>query len=132
MLSVKRPSAARGRAGTQLSGNPICAAQSWALLECVQERLNNLIPGHNPSGQHSIDATPDVNKLVEEFKSVIGRTWSLATHPNNVSHVTVGAQRHKRPWIEVRDVMARTGGDSPAAYIASHVEPMTPFCQWLP
>ena len=26
MLSVKRPLAARGRAGTQLSGNPICAA----------------------------------------------------------------------------------------------------------
>ena len=26
MLSVKRPLAARGRAGTQLPGNPICAA----------------------------------------------------------------------------------------------------------
>ena len=107
--------------------------QSWALLECVQERMQNFLhPGHDPSARHMIDATPDVNKLVAKFKSVIGITWAAAIAPNVNSHVTQGPQRASRPWVEVRNVMARTGPDEPAAYVVSQVAPLTPFSAWLP
>ena len=38
MLSVKRPLAARGRAGTQLPGNPICAAQACSAVQVPHSR----------------------------------------------------------------------------------------------
>ena len=53
----------------------------------------------------------------------------VAAAAAGVESATMGAQRASRPWIEVRDVMARTGTDSPAAYVESHIEPMTPFCR---
>ena len=108
--------------------------QSWALLESVQRRMRDYIyPGRtaNAHGHHSVNATPDVDRLVERFKEVIGKNWQAATAPNKVSHVTVGAARTKKPWTEVEEVMARTGADAPAAYIRSHVLELTkPFFGW--
>ena len=107
--------------------------QSWALLECVQERLHNLMyPGREPGGRHNVDATGDVNKLVAQFKKVIGATWAAAITPNANSHITLGPQRQQRLWIEVRNVMARTGSDEPAAFVTAYISRMTPFVGWLP
>lgn len=107
---------------------------SWALLECVQERMRHLIYPGRESGNasHTIDATPDVNSLVAVFKKLIGTTWAKAISPNINCHVTEGPNRNRRPWIEVRDVMARTGAQEPAAFITKHVSDLTPFFTWQP
>ena len=108
--------------------------RQWALLECVQVRMHNFMyPGRNPGGHnHVANAKPDVDTLVAKFKSVIGATWAQAIRPNGNSHVTLGPQRQVRPWVEVRNVMVRTGDDEPATYIRKHVSDLTGFFSWLP
>jgi hypothetical protein len=107
--------------------------QQWALLESVQDRMHQFMyPGRSAGGRHTVDATPDVYKLVAKFKTVIGTTWVQAITPNANSHVTKGPQRQVRPWVEVRQVMARTGDDEPATYIREHVSRLTGFFSWLP
>jgi len=106
--------------------------RSWALLECVQKRMREFIyPGrsHRERGGFA-DATADVDRLVARFKAVIGSTWAQAVQPNQVSHVTVGAQRLRVPWREVAQVMTRQGDDAPAAYVRRHVHALTPFFTW--
>lgn len=106
--------------------------RSWALLECVQKRMREFIyPGrsHREHGGFA-NATVDVNKLVDRFKAVIGSSWAQAVRPNQVSHVTVGAQRLRVPWREVAEVMTRQGDDAPAAYVRRHVQDLTPFFTW--
>ena len=105
--------------------------ESWALLECVQERMRNLMYAGREHGRaHDVDATPDVRTLVEKFKSVIGSTWAQAIQPNTTSHVTEGAQRTQLPWREVAAVMQRQGDEAPAAYVRKHVAELTPFFTW--
>ena len=107
--------------------------RQWALLESVQSRMRNFMYGGRArNGRHTIDATPDVDKLVAKFKKVIGTTWAQAVVPNAISQVTKGPQRQVRPWIEVRNVMARTGNDEPATYIRKHVSDLTSFFSWQP
>lgn len=108
--------------------------RSWALLECVQQRMREF----NGAGraaraqEHSKDATADVRKLVDTFKKVIGTTWAAAVQPNQNANVTLGPQRLRVPWREVREVMRRTGTEAPAAYVRSHVSALTPFYTWDP
>ena len=64
------------------------------------------------------------------FKEVIGLSWAQAVQPNQVSKVTVGAQRLRVPWREVAEVMTRRGDDAPAAYVRRHVHALTPFFTW--
>jgi len=107
--------------------------ESWALLECVQERMRNLMyAGREHGRSHDVDATPDVRALVEKFKSVIGTTWAQATQRNTTSHVTEGSQRARLPWVEVAGVMQRQGDEAPAAYVRKHVAELTPFFTWRP
>ena len=108
---------------------------NWALLECVQEHMRTLAYGpgttmHNLS--HQIDAGPDVKKLVDKFKKVIGITWAWVTRSNTVSHVTTGPQRTQVPWNEVARVMTRSGADAPDRYIREHVSTLTPYFVWKP
>ena len=53
---------------------------------------------------HTVDATPDVNKLVVRLKEVIGTTWQAATTPNTSCTVVEGegARRKAPPWDEVK------------------------------
>ena len=106
--------------------------ETWALLEHVQERMRTYLysgRSHSTLG-HSVDSKKDVDALVAKFKAVIGTTWAEATRNNTNSHVTEGAQRARKPWHEVADVMARTGADSPAQYVRTHVRNLTPFFEW--
>ena len=108
---------------------------NWALIESVQARLRDYIYGHRQNAgrsSHSADATTDVNKLVDEFKSVIGTTWSQAIRPNSNSHLTSGPQRASVPWREVQNTMTRTGQDAPHSQIRKHVAGLTPFFHWAP
>ena len=107
---------------------------NWALLEVVQSRLRDLRNrnrNHN-SLAHFGDCTNDVAKLVELFREHVGRTWAAATMPNTVSHVTLGPQRARLPWLEVRGVMRRAGADAPHVFIRRHVSSLTPFFSWRP
>ena len=97
--------------------------------ECADVTWQKSAQSHS---SHAVNATPDVNTLVPKFKSVIGTTWTQAISPNNNSHVTKGPQRQQRPWVEVRQVMARTGDDEPATYIRNHVSKLTGFFSWEP
>jgi hypothetical protein len=115
---------------------------SWALLECVQERLRDFIYSGRAGvvrASHAADATPDVDALVELFKhgdgagwGGIGTTWAHAISANTVCHVTVGHGRAVPPWVEVQGVMARTGSAAPAAFIRRHVSALTGFYHWAP
>ena len=107
---------------------------NWALLEVVQQRLRAMMYSQRGERNRSstVDATPDVNKLVGVFKQVIGNSWAQATTPNTVSHVTTGSGRARLPWLEVRSVMARRGDDAPHVYIRKHVRELTPFFSWMP
>jgi hypothetical protein len=109
---------------------------SWALVESVQDRMRDYIHGAHAGAacaSHSADATADVNKLVELFKSIIGTTWVQAIRPNTVSHVTVGHQRTRVPWREVQATMARTGEDAPHRQVRKHVTHLTQFFEgWDP
>lgn len=108
---------------------------SWALLECVQKRMRELMYARTgtraPHAPHSVDATPDVDKLVAELKRVVGSTWAAATQPSAHSQVTTGHKRGSVPWREVAAVMRRTGDDAPAAFIRRHVSALTPFFEWM-
>ena len=108
---------------------------NWALLESVQERLRDYMyagRGNTRRASHTIDATPDVNKLVAKFKSVIGHTWAQAIRPNHISHVTQGHQRASVPWREVHNTMSRAGADAPHMQIRKHVTGLTSFFTWAP
>ena len=107
---------------------------NWALLESVQERLRDLRYQHRAQTNlnHFSDAGPDVARLLEIFRKTVGRTWAAATKPNTVSHVTLGPQRARLPWLEVRGVMRRAGADAPHIFIRRHVSSLTPFFSWRP
>jgi hypothetical protein len=107
---------------------------NWALLESVQERLRDLRYQHRAQTNlnHFSDAGPDVARLLEIFRKTVGRTWAVATKPNTVSHVTLGPQRARLPWLEVRGVMRRAGADAPHIFIRRHVSSLTPFFSWRP
>ena len=109
--------------------------ESWALVESVQDRMHDYVHGGRPGvarASHAADATEDVDALVQLFKQLVGTTWAQATRPNAVSHVTVGAQRTKVPWREVREMMQRAGQDAPHAVIGRHVTQLTGFFSWAP
>jgi hypothetical protein len=108
--------------------------QSWSLLECVQAKMRNMMYAGRANDGHGHNVNPhtDVSKLVKLFKELIGVTWAQAVTPNQNSHVTKGPQRAKKPWVEVRGVMARTGDNEPATYIRKHVSELTPFFSWRP
>jgi hypothetical protein len=107
--------------------------EQWALLECVQVRMRRFMYAGRASAAtgHSVDAKPDVDNLVAKFKDIIGGTWAHAIRRNTVSHVTKGAQRNKRPWVEVREVMAKTGADEPGTYIRKQVAGLSGFFSWV-
>lgn len=112
--------------------------RNWALLECVQQRLKAYIYGGRNRvlrSSHSVDARPDVDRLLGELKKVVGATWAQATAPNVDCQVTVGHQRSMRPWVEVAQSMRgpfRKPADAPHAQIRKHVETLTSFYNWMP
>ena len=108
---------------------------NWSLLECVQEHMQTLAYGSRADSRarsHTIDASADVNTLVDKFKAVIGTTWQQVTRPNTTSHVTSGSRRGGVPWRETAAVMRRTGADAPDAYIRKHISALTPYFEWKP
>jgi len=108
---------------------------SHALIETIQKDMRELLYGSRAAhhGSHNVDATTDVNKLVERMKAVVGTTWQAATQPKTTASVVTGptaSLRKAAPWTEVETAMERAGNDHPSHVIRQKVKDLTPFFQW--
>ena len=105
---------------------------NWALIDVVQNKFRTLRNEHRQQNilSHGPDVSQDVEKLLEIFRRVVGRTWNEATSPNTTPHVTMGPSRQTQPWREVQAVMRRAGDEAPHAYVRRHVSALTPFFTW--
>lgn len=104
---------------------------NWPFLAKVEEHMRDYMYAEREDDHiRRRDVQSDVDALKVWFREVIGTTWAHATRANSNVHVTSGTERGRKPWVETRTCMERTGRDAPHAFIRRHVSALTGYFQW--